>query len=181
MNWEALGAIGELVGAVGVIATLAFLAFQIRQNSSLLKNNTRQLAQNHQVAIAQAIAQSDKQSDPMLVVAQSSELSNIMHRGLANFQSLPPEEAMRFSMAMGPIVAAVAVKMGEQRQLGVADEVHLPGQINFLMRFIDTDGGRQWWTIGKGMYPQSFIETVEEALKRRHGGAVDAAEQGAKL
>ena len=32
MNWEALGAIGEIVGAVGVILTLGYLAVQIRQN-----------------------------------------------------------------------------------------------------------------------------------------------------
>lgn len=39
MNWQAIGAIGELAGAVGVIATLGYLAFQVRQN-------TRQLTQN---------------------------------------------------------------------------------------------------------------------------------------
>ena len=31
MNWEAAGALGEILGAVAVIATLAFLAVQIRQ------------------------------------------------------------------------------------------------------------------------------------------------------
>jgi hypothetical protein len=33
LNWEAVGAIGELVGAVAVIATLAYLAIQVRQNT----------------------------------------------------------------------------------------------------------------------------------------------------
>lgn len=43
MNWEALGAIGEIVGALGVIITLGYLAIQIRHNSKLLKlNNTQQ-------------------------------------------------------------------------------------------------------------------------------------------
>ena len=41
MNWEAIGAIGELVGAVGVIATLAYLAVQIRQNSQAVRSSTR--------------------------------------------------------------------------------------------------------------------------------------------
>jgi hypothetical protein len=31
MNWEAIGAIGELVGALGVIATLSILAIQIKR------------------------------------------------------------------------------------------------------------------------------------------------------
>ena len=33
MNWEAIGAIGEVLGAIGVIVTLAYLAVQIRQNT----------------------------------------------------------------------------------------------------------------------------------------------------
>ena len=30
MNWEALGAIGELAGAIGVVGTLVYLTVQIR-------------------------------------------------------------------------------------------------------------------------------------------------------
>jgi hypothetical protein len=37
MNWEAIGSVGEIVGAAGVIFTLAFLAVQIRQNTSSIK------------------------------------------------------------------------------------------------------------------------------------------------
>jgi hypothetical protein len=33
MNWDAIGAIGEVVGALGVVVTLAYLAIQIRQNT----------------------------------------------------------------------------------------------------------------------------------------------------
>ncbi len=31
MSWEALGALGEIVGAVAVVGTLLYLAIQIRQ------------------------------------------------------------------------------------------------------------------------------------------------------
>ena len=37
MNWDALGAIAELVGAVAVLLTLIYLAIQIRQNSEVTK------------------------------------------------------------------------------------------------------------------------------------------------
>lgn len=36
MNWEAIGALGEIAGAVAVIVTLLYLAKQIRQNSKSL-------------------------------------------------------------------------------------------------------------------------------------------------
>ena len=42
MNWEAVGAIGEVLGAVGVIITLVYLAFQIRQNTRGLRLTARQ-------------------------------------------------------------------------------------------------------------------------------------------
>ena len=36
MNWEALGAIAELLGSVAVFLTLAYLTIQVRQNSKAL-------------------------------------------------------------------------------------------------------------------------------------------------
>ena len=42
MNWDALGAIGEVVGAAGVIITLAYLAIQIRSNTTAVKVATHQ-------------------------------------------------------------------------------------------------------------------------------------------
>jgi len=42
MNWEAVGAIGEIVGAFGVIVTLGYLAIQIRQNTKASRAATVQ-------------------------------------------------------------------------------------------------------------------------------------------
>ena len=33
MNWDAIGAVGEVVGAIAVIATLVYLSLQIRQQN----------------------------------------------------------------------------------------------------------------------------------------------------
>ncbi|MBW2498391.1 MAG: hypothetical protein JRF61_14050, partial [Deltaproteobacteria bacterium] len=43
MNWDAIGAIAELLGAVGVIASLVYLATQIRQSRQQMQENTRAL------------------------------------------------------------------------------------------------------------------------------------------
>ena len=41
MNWEAIGAIGEVVGAMAVIFTLVFLAIQIRSNTNAIRANAQ--------------------------------------------------------------------------------------------------------------------------------------------
>lgn len=42
MNWEAIGAIGELVSGIAVIATLIYLSVQIRQNTNINASAVRQ-------------------------------------------------------------------------------------------------------------------------------------------
>ena len=40
MNWDAIGAIAEAVGAVAVIITLVYLTFQLRQNTKAIEHST---------------------------------------------------------------------------------------------------------------------------------------------
>ena len=40
MNWEALGAISELLGAIGVVVTLLYLSRQINRNSKQLEGSS---------------------------------------------------------------------------------------------------------------------------------------------
>ena len=41
LNWEALGAIGEVIGAGAVLVTLLFLITQLRQNTKSLDESRR--------------------------------------------------------------------------------------------------------------------------------------------
>jgi hypothetical protein len=56
MNWEAIGALGEILGALAVFGTLVYLAIQIKQNSSMIKANIKeQRAAAAQVQIQRGI------------------------------------------------------------------------------------------------------------------------------
>ena len=44
MNWVALGAIGEFVGAIAVVLSLAYLAAQIIQNTRAVRATTTDTA-----------------------------------------------------------------------------------------------------------------------------------------
>ncbi|MEM7283339.1 MAG: hypothetical protein AAF438_17110 [Pseudomonadota bacterium] len=75
MNWEAAGAIGEIVGGVAVLVTLIYLAVQVRQAKSqlnlaayqeaekLFSEPSNALSASPELAKAIAMASSDKHQD----------------------------------------------------------------------------------------------------------------------
>ena len=40
MNWEAIGAVAEFVGAIAVVITLIYLRSQLRQNTKALRSSS---------------------------------------------------------------------------------------------------------------------------------------------
>jgi hypothetical protein len=52
LNWDALGAVAETLGAIAVLATLIYLAIQIRQTKELARTQTYHLAIEQMVAAA---------------------------------------------------------------------------------------------------------------------------------
>ena len=71
MNWEAIGAIGELLGALGVVITLVYLAVQIRQN-------TQSMEEGRRLALAQTYQMRADALQNMVVHASSSDLGGIV-------------------------------------------------------------------------------------------------------
>ena len=62
MNWEAIGAIGEVLGAAGVVITLAYLAVQMRLSNRLAKRAAVQGLLASRVEMNRFLA-----SDPVLL------------------------------------------------------------------------------------------------------------------
>lgn len=82
MNWEAIGAIGEVVGALAVVITLLFLSRQLRQN-------TRTVRKAHRSQVAESVSNS-------ISVMQNPEFARIMVIALNDSHSLNSEERVVF-------------------------------------------------------------------------------------
>ena len=82
MNWDALGAIGELVGAIAVVVTLAYLAFQIRQNNNL----------------ASGAAQRELMSGFQENLDRVRSDTKLFARGLRDFENLSNAEKTEFQL-----------------------------------------------------------------------------------
>jgi len=84
MNWEAVGASGEVLGAILVAITLIYLIVQVRQNSASINATTNQsnLAGFNQINI---------------VLAQDPKLAAIVLKGTEDPASLSEEENLSFT------------------------------------------------------------------------------------
>lgn len=96
--WEAVGAVGELLGALGVIVTLVYLAVQIRQNTLAMEEGRR-------LALAQAYQQRADGLSVMMVEAANGPIGGIIvkltaagypERVSSALKTLTPEELGRF-------------------------------------------------------------------------------------
>ncbi len=83
MNWEAIGAIGEVLGAAGVIITLAYLAVQMRQSNRLAKRAAVQGVLASRAEMNRFIA-----SDPVL--------NDLVWKGMESPDDLDEREWTRF-------------------------------------------------------------------------------------
>ena len=88
MNWEAIGAVGEIVGAFGVVISLLYLAVQIRGDA-----RAKRAATVHE--------QSEAFRTFLQIIATDEELGAIYLRGLRDFRSLDDLDRVRFSSHLG--------------------------------------------------------------------------------
>ena len=91
MNWEAIAAISESLGAAAVVVSLLYLATQVRQN-------TRQSRSTAQQAVIQELGQA------LRAQAQSREWAELLSRGLEDLDSLDPVARLQFTTHVGQIM-----------------------------------------------------------------------------
>jgi hypothetical protein len=89
MNWDAIGAIGEIVGAIAVVATLGYLAVQTRYARQSMDANTKAIRS------AARIESGRYWSEEGIQLAVSPDMAGILARGLENAQDLDDEERER--------------------------------------------------------------------------------------
>jgi hypothetical protein len=109
MNWDAVGAVAELLGALGVIITLAYLATQIRQNTQTVR------AQG-------AASQFSAQSSVGLLLAQDDVISELYFRGLERFSSLSDAEKRRFLSTIGLHVSGLQQSFYLRQEQALSDD-----------------------------------------------------------
>lgn len=152
MNWDALGATAELLGALGVIITLGYLARQMRQASAVTgASNYWQLT--------------SQMSDFMNLLATDAELMEIYQRGIVSYLGLSELDRARFHMLISGLVNKYQV-MYQLRDRGQLDADLYEDMFSGVLELLSVSGVQEWWREQGHWFAESFRRFVDAHLER---------------
>ena len=157
MTIQELGSIGEFVSSIVVLITLIYLAVQVRQTRNATIASTMQTNRMQFQSIM--LANRDSQIAPIIIKADANE-------------RLTDEEEYRLSTHINLqwnllFSEFVQLRIGYTAAWAPSDKLALE-------RIFHRYGGRaaQWWDkTGRNIYPDEFVEYVEEIRARTDGQA----------
>jgi hypothetical protein len=127
VNWEAISAIGQIVGAFAVVISLIYVAREIRSNARTAR-----------------FASMDNINRWLREVAEHPHLAELYYRGIHDFESLQNGDLVGFSMLMDQIFY-IYQEMYYQQLEGHLDP-RLWAMTEVPMREINAYPGVQaWW------------------------------------
>ena len=157
MNWDAIGAIAELLGAVGVIASLLYLARQMRSAAA----DARRVAAEARRAAAQAVF--TKMNTVYESISANPQLADVYLRGTANLSALRPEEAIQFSTLLQSLVRSYE-ELLHYKRAGAAEDWVWESVELVALPTMTTPGGLEWWAKRRSWFTSAFQAHVANVL-----------------
>lgn len=152
-NWDAVGAIAELVGAGAVVLTLVYLALQTRATERVMRGTAIWDAQMSFVAINETLAAGGTRSD-------------IGYRVLSDPASLSDYERHLFHRYVRGFFQRIEAQFALYRN-GILDSEVWELRRQYAGSLMTNAVVRECWELDKGnaMFTKAFIEAVEESVQ----------------
>ncbi len=148
MNWEAIGAVGEVLGAVGVIATLIYLSVQIRQNTRATRAQTHESVTENIVSIANVVA------------ARPEVFASALRASPKEFSALSDGDKVYFFGAIFGMFKYFELMFVQHSQEIIDDDTWNAWSQHILMYF-HQPGVQLWWEARKGAFIPDFREYLD--------------------
>lgn len=144
---QLLGNYGEFVGAVAVVATLAYLTFQIRQNTSAI----RQQSYNDILQRRSAWFEGP---------TRDRELMNLFGQG-TNGEPFDGVDAARFTFLLVTYVSHIQ-DCYLQYRAGIVERSVWESELAIFSASFNSPGYQAWWKVGRQFFLPEFIEALEK-------------------
>lgn len=146
MNWSAVAAIAELLGAIAVVVSLVYVAAQV-------KANTRQARLDGARDLAVRV------SEISIAVASSREAGQLLLRGGGDYDNLDAVDQVRFRALMNALFRGLEQQFHLRRE-GALDEEEWAAVENLILDFASLPGVQRYFAERGQWYTPGFLEVV---------------------
>jgi len=155
MNWDAIGAIGEIIGASAVVVSLLYVATQIRASSREAK--------------ASALEKAVEDRQRMGEITMQPHMAPVWRVGVNDYHRLTLDEKVQFNGLM------LSMIMSHWKLRGL----HMDGQLGNDFEIFEADlasvmlcpGAQQWWKEMKHAYLH-YADYIDELIEKSQGKRV---------
>lgn len=151
MDWTAVAAVAETIGAIAVVLSLVYVAIQVRHNTESVRLQTFQLI------IDRTAAANSRSSD--------KHTAEVIAKGRQSYLGLSDAERVTFDYYMHERLLAFesALALGHLLKPTIRNVVH-----ENLERYFRFPGVREWWSDeGREAMAQDFEDEVERICAER--------------
>lgn len=156
MNWDAIGALSELIGATAVVVTIGYLTFQVRQHSLSVRSASYQ-------------ATTDALNQINLAIATDPDLLRVVSSRPVSLEELSLEDRYRYSYVMLSLFRVRETIFYQRDEGTTALQSWIREEVT-LKQNLGSPGARSWWkSIEYGFAPEfkEYIDGVVAELEAR--------------
>jgi len=130
MDWNAIGAIGEICGALAVVLTILYLARQVNVNSK-------------QVELSSSMSMASLLQDAFTPIYNNKETMSVWSSGIEIPESLSPEDLRIFFLLMDRLMNCFETTIVHHDKNAI-EEREFGRYASYMAALIQTAGGKQW-------------------------------------
>lgn len=146
MNWEAAGAIGEMIGAAAVVVSLVYLASQIRtQNRESRAASVHQVLHEYSTAISKL---------------HEREMADVWVAAIEDFDSLGPSQRLRFVIYLTVAVRSFEDAYFQWREGRLEDDVW-HALLTSLIDVKSTEAFSRFWELRRHQFRPDFTDYID--------------------
>jgi hypothetical protein len=147
MNWQAIGAMGEVVGGLAVVLSVLYLAIQVRHNTAEMR-----------AAASESITENLRQW--LLPMIQDPQASRIFRLGAEGWEGFDADDKARFFHMMFVWLKNIEAAHYQYTR-GRLDPQMWEGWQTVIGSYLDGPGVRAYWEQRKGGFSEPFQRYVD--------------------
>ena len=151
MNWDAIGAISEALGALGVILTLIYLVRQIKQNTAATRSSAAASYSQSSMSIAN-------------LLSRDVETNSLFYGYLDGSRDLSMEEIRRAQAIVSVYLHAMEEAFDLYRE-GTLTEEKWESRYRQVGWLTNRPGFKEYWSEFGSVYADSFSKIVGKTMK----------------